>query len=175
MGFENVSATLGSMQTLMSSASGLMSQFQKDESSATKKDDLEEQAKLAEINTKETVRLQREDARKDTKKMREEKQRRKARARAMWGQSGIGMVGSPLRVMESMDVQTEKDVAERLGQGEQQADRTLARGREQAQAYRDKAEGYSVTNWVNPFGAASSIIGMGKKIYDLPIWQRPIK
>ncbi len=175
MGFENVSATLGSMQTLMSSAGGLMNQFQTDDSVDAKKDGLEEQAKLAEIDAKETARQQREEARKDTGKMREEQQRRKARARAMWGRSGVGMAGSPLRVMESMDVQGEKNVAERLGQGEQLASRTLARGSEQAQAYRNKAQSYSGTNWVNPFGAASSIIGMGKQIYDLPIWQQPAK
>lgn len=169
MGYENVGSNLGSLQSILSAAGGVMDQAGEAASDSATNQALEEKARLAELDAKEAARQEREEAAQQAQEIRADKQRRKARARAVWGMSGMAMSGSPLLIMDAMDSSAENEAQLKIDQGEDKAQGALSYGNSTAAAYRNQAASSSATG-VNPFALGSSIIGLGKQIYDLPLF-----
>lgn len=163
MGFSGASV-IQAMPAIMSSASQLASQFQGSGDSSGAEDQLEAQARIKELDAMEVARRERQQAAKSAEELREDKQRRKSRARAMWGKSGVGMSGSAARVLDGMDSDAENKIQDVRNEADERAKYALSTGQAQAKNIRDRASQYGRS--VDPFSVGQSLIGLGRSIFD---------
>ena len=133
-------------------------------STEAKKKEMDGQARLAELEARESARQVRQAASQEAQNIRENTQRRKARARAMMGKSGIAMSGSALLVADTTAREAEKQAALRIDEGNDQATNILSQGQSLAHSYRSKA-------YYNPWSLGGSLLDLGKKIYEEPNWK----
>ena len=167
MGFDDPAKTLGNMQTLLAATGRVAGSLQTGTEDTSAQDELEDMARLAELDARENARQERAAAKEDAEALRREQQRRKAKARTLWGKSGVGMAGSPLRIMEGMANESEQEIRARIDEGEDRAGMALSQGKARAESYRDRASGYGSTGGIDPFAAGSSILGLGKTLFEL--------
>lgn len=166
MGFESGEAVVKAMPSIISSAGNLASQFTGNEGASDAKEQAEALAREKELDAKETARWERQQAAKTAEEIREDKQRRKARARAMWGKSGVGMSGSAARVVDGMDSDMEQKIQDVRGEADQRARYALSIGNNQAMSIRNKAK-ESRQRSINPSAVGDSIIGLGKSLFNI--------